>query len=99
VRRAAKIDDNQAAIVKALRAIPGVTVRSLAAVGDGMPDLAVGHRGKTYLLEIKDGSKPPSKQKLTTMEQEFFDTWTGHAVVVSSVKQAIMEVIFEGRAP
>lgn len=96
MRRAAKIDDNQGAIVRALRSIPGVTVRSLAAVGKGFPDIAVGHRGVTYLLEIKDSAKPPNERKLTPAEQDFFDTWTGHKAVVMSVEEALNVILGRG---
>jgi len=58
-------------------------------VGHGFPDIVVGFRGKTYLIEIKDGSKPPSKRKLTEEEQFFFDVWVGHVEVVESVDQAL----------
>jgi len=62
-----KTDNNQTAIVKALRAA-GCFVTSLASVGKGVPDALVGSGGKWFLLEIKDGSKPPSGRKLTDDE-------------------------------
>ncbi len=89
MRRAAKIDDNQKAIVKALRSIPGCSVRSLAAVGQGMPDIIVGLRGVNYLFEIKDGAKIPSARKLTPLEQQFFDTWGGQCAVVKNIDEAV----------
>jgi hypothetical protein len=58
MRRAAKVDANHADIVKALRAA-GCGVLDLSKVGNGCPDLLV-HAGVTVLMEIKDGSKPPS---------------------------------------
>jgi hypothetical protein len=63
MRRAAKVDANQTEIVQALRQI-GAVVQSLAAVGNGCPDLLVGYRNRLFLLELKDGNKPPSAQKL-----------------------------------
>lgn len=88
MRRAARVDDNQAEIVAALRKI-GATVTSTAAIGKGFPDLAVGWREMTFLLEIKDPSKPPSKRKLTADEADWHAAWRGHAAVVESVEQAI----------
>ena len=73
MRRAAKVDDNQKDIVKALRAI-GATVR-IVTQGEGIPDLLVGFRGHTVLMEVKDGNKPPSARKLTEAEQKFFEEW------------------------
>jgi hypothetical protein len=88
MRRAAKVDDNQAEIVKALRAV-GATVR-VVTQGNGLPDLLVGFRGQTVLIEVKDGKKPPSARKLTEAEQKFFDEWRGGLLaVVESVDDAI----------
>lgn len=97
MRRAAKIDDNQRAIVKALRSVPGVTVRITSMVGHGFPDLAVGHRGRNYFLEIKDSAKPPSARRLTPEEQLFFDTWQGHCAVVMSMEEALNVVLERGK--
>lgn len=88
MRRAARVDDNQAEIVAALRRA-GCSVCSLAGVGKGCPDLVVGLRGVTYLLEVKDGSKCPSKRRLTAGEQQWHENWRGHVAVVSSVDEAL----------
>lgn len=88
MRRAAKVDANSEQIVSALRAM-GATVR-IVTQGNGLPDLLVGYRGYTLLLEIKDGRKPPSARKLTEAEQKFFDEWRGGLLaVVNSVDEAI----------
>lgn len=91
MRRAAKTDANQTEIVKALRQA-GAVVQSLAAVGCGCPDLLVGFRGKNWLLEIKDGNKPPSAQALTPHQVEWHRVWQGHVVVVNSVESAIAAI-------
>lgn len=60
-RYAAKVDDNQGQIVKALRGIPGCFVQII-----GQPyDLLVGFRGHWHVLEVKDPAKAPSQQALT----------------------------------
>ena len=88
MRRAARVDENQGLIVKALRAC-GATVRIITQ-GDGIPDLLVGYRGHTILMEVKDGNKPPSARQLTTAEQIFFDQWTGGKLfIVNSVEDAL----------
>lgn len=85
------MDENQSDIVAALRAI-GATVRVISQ-GDGIPDLLVGFMGKTILLEVKDGKKPPSARKLTPAEQKFFDEWRGGTlVIVNTVDEAIAAV-------
>ena len=88
MRHRAKTDANHSQVVDALRRI-GCSVRSTAALGRGFPDLAVGYRGMNFLLEVKDGSKPPSARKLTEDEQKFLLEWRGHYAVVESANDAI----------
>lgn len=91
MRRAAKVDDNQAEIVAALRKI-GASVQPLHAVGQGCPDLLVGWRGMTSLLEVKDGKKPPSARKLTEDQEKWHANWRGQVAVVETIEQAIEAV-------
>ena len=88
MRKVCRVDSNQQAIVAALRQ-HGCTVQHLHQLGQGAPDLLVGHGGYNYLIEIKDGSKPPSKQRLTPDEQQWHQSWCGQVAVVSNVDQAI----------
>ena len=88
MRRAAKVDANHGEIVAVLRSI-GATVQNLHTVGDGCPDILVGFQGKNHLLEIKDGSLPPSGQKLNSDQQTWHLLWGGHAVVVSTIDEAL----------
>ena len=89
--RAARIDSNQVEIVAALRDI-GCTVQSLASVGHGCPDILVGRNGRNYLMEIKDGSKPPSARALTTQEIIWLTGWKGQAFVINNVEEALAAV-------
>ena len=67
----------------------GATVR-VVTQGDGLPDLLVGYRGYTILMEVKDGRKPPSARKLTEEEEKFFANWTGGMLaIVNSVEEAL----------
>ena len=92
MRRAARVDANQGAVMAALRAI-GCSVTDLSGVGAGVPDLLVGFRGISGLIEVKDGSKPPSERKLTRQQEEFHRLWRGRPpVVVTSIDEAIREV-------
>lgn len=95
MRRAARQDANQPAIVAALRAI-GCSVSDTSGVGDGFPDLAVGYRKRTTLLEVKDGSKPPSGRELTPAQVKWHIAWRGQVSVVTSVEEAIAAVSAEG---
>ena len=88
MRYANRIDANQNAIVQALREC-GATVRIISQ-GGGIPDLLVGYNEYTILMELKDGSKPPSARKLTEDEQKFFDEWTGGMLaIVNSIEEAL----------
>lgn len=88
MRRAARIDANQDQIVSALRAA-GATVR-VVTQGNGLPDLLVGYRGFTILMEVKDGKKVPSARKLTEAEKKFFDEWRGGMLaIVESADEAL----------
>ena len=91
MRRAARIDANQNEIVDALRGV-GATVAITSMVGAGFPDIVAGYRGVNYLIEIKDGNKPPSRQKLTPDEQRWHGLWRGSVVVVASVDEALAVV-------
>jgi hypothetical protein len=96
VRRAARVDRNQAEIVEALRK-GGCTVFPTHQVGKGFPDIFVWSKGQPYLLEIKDGSKPPSARKLTEDEESFHQLFhdmrqAGLLAVVASVDEALEAV-------
>lgn len=75
------MDDTQREIVTFLRRC-GVSVFSIADVGNGCPDLLVGYRKRTHLVEVKDGSKPASARGLTWKEAKWHDTWNGSPVLI-----------------
>ena len=81
-RRAHRLDANQDVIVNALCAVPDVSVFSLAGVAAGCPDLLVGIKGVTHLVEVKDGAKPPSRRTFTPEQRRWIDRWQGSKVVV-----------------
>jgi len=81
-------DANQSEIVAALREL-GATVTVLSQVGYGCPDILVGFRGINYTMEIKDGSKSPSRQQLTPAEMRWHNEWQGQRAVVNSISAAI----------
>ena len=81
-RRAHRLDANQAVIVEALCAVPDVSVFSLAGVAAGCPDLLVGIKGVTHLVEVKDGAKPPSRRTCTLDQRRWIERWQGSPVVV-----------------
>lgn len=92
MRRAARLDSNHPNVVKALRSA-GMTVQSLAAVGQGVPDLLVGWRGLNLVMELKDGAKPPSAQALTADETKWHESWGGHVVIVRDSDEAVAAML------
>ena len=88
MRRAAKVDRNQAEIVAALRSA-GVTVQPLHTVGDGCPDLLCGFRRHNFLLECK----MPGTGKLTPDQIEWHGGWKGQVIVVEDAEAALAVVM------
>lgn len=91
MRRAAKTDANQGEIVAALRAA-GCSVQGLAFAGKGVPDLLVGIDGVNVLMELKDGSLPPSARRLTPDQVTWHATWRGRVYVVKTIAEALAAV-------
>lgn len=91
-RRASKVDANQPEIVKALR-LAGATVQPLHMVADGCPDLLVGYMRRTALVEVKDGSKPPSARALTPDQLEWHRDWRGGTLAVVSDVEGALRVL------
>lgn len=92
MRRAAKVDRNQAEIVAALRGV-GASVQPIHRVGQGVPDLLVGRGGANYLLEVK-----MPKEKLTPDELEWHLSWRGQVAVVYGIEDALQVVVTIGQA-
>lgn len=78
---AKRTDANQKALVNLMRQC-GATVAVLSSVGKDFPDLVVGYAGLNVLAEVKDGSKPHSKQLLSIGQQRFHDLWRGWITVL-----------------
>lgn len=85
---AKRTDANQTAIVSAFRKL-GATVAITSALGRGFPDLVVGYRRRNFLVEIKDGTKPPSAQKLTPDEAAWHEKWRGQITIIRSVDDVL----------
>ena len=74
-RRAARRDQNEPGIIKALRAV-GATVVQVSE--KGFPDLVVGYRGVTHLLEVKMPGKG-----LTPDQERWIQGWRGSNVWIA----------------
>ena len=97
MRQSARVDANHADVMAELRK-RGIAAKSTAPMGKGFPDIIAAFRGVTVLLEVKDGSKPPSERALTVLEAEFIATWPGKVYVVTSPEEAV-DVVVEAARP
>jgi hypothetical protein len=89
MRKYGRVDKNQTDIVDTLRAL-GVSVQSLASMGDGVPDLLCGLLGLTFLLEVKTETG-----KLTDDQIEWLALWRGDSVlIIRNTSQAELLVKF-----
>jgi hypothetical protein len=84
MRRAARVDANQAEIVKALRDA-GAYVWII-----GLPvDLLVGYNNHTFLVEVKDGPR----KRLTALQQDFFYNLSGSTLARIDGPEAALRMI------
>lgn len=80
-RHAARRDDNELPIVKALRDI-GCSIKRLDHC-----DLLVGWRGRNFLLEVKT-----EQGKLTESQELMVTTWRGQYEIVRTVDEAFRAI-------
>src|SRR5262245_57961979 len=91
--RPRRTDANHRQIVEALRS-RGLAVLDLHAI-PGVLDLLVGYRSVLYLVEIKNGSKPPSRRRVTPAEQTTIALFKGQGcpvVVVGSIEELLRAI-------
>lgn len=81
MRRAARVDKNQALIVERFRAW-GCSVTPLHAVGQGVPDLCIGVAGVNLLVEVKSKSG-----RLTPAQIDYHRDWRGQICIVRTVEE------------
>ncbi len=90
MRRANRVDANHGDVIQTLRAC-GWHVHDTSALGNGFPDCVAAKHGRIVLIEIKDGSLPQSRRKLTSAEQRVYQQlWLKDVEVeiVESIEQA-----------
>ena len=84
MRYAARVDANQEQIVSALRGA-GAYVWII-----GLPvDLLVGYKNHTFLVEIKTDSRT----RLTKLQADFFDNWSGSTLARIDSPEAALRMI------
>ena len=84
MRYAARVDANQEQIVSALRGA-GAYVWII-----GLPvDLLVGYKNHTFLVE----NKTDSKKRLTKLQADFFENWSGSTLARIDSPEAALRMI------
>ena len=82
---AKRVDLNHQEVVKTLRSL-GATVFDASGIGRGFPDLVVGFKQQTILVEIKSSEQ----KRFTNAQLKFMADWKGSAVVrINDVDGAI----------
>ncbi len=91
--RARRVDDNLTSVVSAYRAL-GCTVWICNSNVDCIVGYGASERseGISELVEVKDGSKPPSARQLTPAQVAFRRVWTGGIRLIESLDQVAAHV-------
>lgn len=88
MRRAARIDENQPAIVAVLEAA-GASVLVI-----GLPvDLLVGFRGVTMIMEVKNPKSRYGKKGANEKQREFMALWRGGPVALVDGPEAALRAL------
>ncbi len=90
MRRAARVDENQPAIVRDLRKHPGVTV----IVVNGAFDFVVGYEGRSTLVELKNPETPwRSRDKTRRKTQnDLVEKFTGDYIRVETLGEILAHI-------
>jgi Holliday junction resolvase len=87
MRWGAHQDSTHKPLVAALRAV-GVTVVRISSQEAGCPDLLVGHRSRTYLLEVKGPNTPVDPK-----QEKWHRNWRGAPVHVVRTPEEALEAL------
>lgn len=89
---ACRKDDNHNEIVDALQKV-GAYVLDMSHVGSGFPDLIVGFKAKTILMEIKNPKTSYGKKGLNKNQLKWKEQWTGGEYCVVDSPEAALRMI------
>lgn len=87
---ARRVDENHKEIMDTYR-LCGATVKDVSRL-PGFCDLVVGYCDMNFLIEVKDGKKTQSRQKLTNAEAKFHADWNGQITIIRSSDEAMDHV-------
>jgi hypothetical protein len=91
-------DQNHDAVVRELRQL-GATVLETHALGDDAPDLVVGWRGVTALVELKSADKVLGRQHQTVRlkrerlerQRAYLEAWAGGLAFIAETTEQVLE--------
>lgn len=86
-RRAARVDGNQPEIVKAFRDLGWYVL--IVSQLKNCCDIIVSKNGRTIAVEIKDGKKTPSQQRLSSGEIKFMNEWQGEYKLITCIDDVL----------
>ena len=93
MRQRARVDANHGEVRSALRAAGWIVV-DCARIGSGFPDLLIAKDGRILMIEVKDGAKAKSAQRLTDDEERFHTLMRAAGVtvrIVTSIEDALAQ--------
>jgi Holliday junction resolvase len=91
---ASRVDNNHKEIVIALKEA-GASIIDMAKLGGGLPDLIVGYKGQTFLVEIKNLKTQYGRAGLNKNQKKWLQEWTGGPFsMVTDVESALRAIGF-----
>jgi hypothetical protein len=91
--RGGRKDHNHSAITAAFLSIPGVSIFDLSDIGRGVPDLIVGVRGESLLVEIKNPATHYGRKGLNRRQLAFQADWKGGPIHVVRTIDDVIELV------
>jgi len=91
MRRLARIDANQPALVKFIRKM-GASFQHTHQIS-GALDGIIGYKGVDVRVEIKDPEQPPSRRKLTSPEIVTICAWKGRPPEIIETEDDVMALL------
>ena len=90
---AKKTDGNHEAVKAELKAaMPEISVHDSSHAHGGFPDLVIGLFGRNHLVELKDGTKPPSRRRLTNAQVGVHTNWQGNVWVCHTASEVLANI-------
>lgn len=90
--RAAKVDANHKEVVDALKTI-GASIIDASRLGKGMPDLIVGFRGQTILIEVKNPKTQYGRKGLNENQRKWAESWRGGPLAIVDGVEAALRML------